>query len=392
MTCPKCGLVQLSAPTCKACGTATGRPAFTVSRPGAAPTHVPQFRRAPPAARSNGPSAAQALPPSAECDDTPHGFTFHGTGRSLVGIYLVNIALIILTLGSYRFWASVRVRRYLRSQTEFEGDRFAYHATGKELWRGFTRAFALFWLPLVAVNVAAEYFLGDGGSIIVAGLTLLAILIVTPAAMVGTRRYRLGRTSWRSIRFSFRGSTPEFVSLFLKGMALSVLTLGVYLPVFMVRQYRFMTEHSCFGTVKAEFDGEDRGLVGSFLLAVLLTPFTLGLSWFWFAAKTKRFLWAHTTIGNARFRYDVTGGGLLGLQAVNLLLLVITLGLGRAWVVVRSVRFTLRSLTLRGALDLDTVQQDVTGAAATGEALAGLLDADLGFAPQQAASRSRERG
>jgi uncharacterized membrane protein YjgN (DUF898 family) len=384
MTCPKCGLVQLSAPTCKACGASTGRPAFKVPVPVSAPASAPTPRRAPLAARSQAPSvAAEAPPPSAqpsEYDDTPHGFAFHGTGGTLFGIYLVNMALTILTLGVYRFWAAVRIRRYIMSQSEFEGDRFAYHGTGKELWLGFGRAFLFFWLPLVACNVAAELFLGDLGSSIVLVLTFVAVLVLTPVAIVAARRYRLSRTSWRSIRFSFRGNTREFVALFLKGALLSILTLGIYSPIFMVRQYRFMAEHSYFGTLKAEFDGENRALLGSFLIAALLTPFTLGLSWIWFSAKKARFLWAHTTIGNARFEYDVTGGRLLALQAVNALLLLVTLGLGRAWVVVRSVRFTLRYLSLRGALDLEAVQQDAKAATATGEALAGLLDADLGFA------------
>jgi uncharacterized membrane protein YjgN (DUF898 family) len=375
--------MQLSAPTCKACGATTGRPAFKVPVASPSPRPAPKPSPAREAVGSQAPSATEARPAPAalsEYDDAPHGFTFHGTGGSLFGIHLVNIALSIVTLGIYRFWAAVRVRRYIMSQTEFEGDRFAYHGTGKELWQGFTRVFAIFWLPLVLVNLVATYFLGELGTLVVGIFTTIAFLILTPAAIVGARRYRLSRTSWRSIRFSFRGDTKEFVLLFLKGVLLSVLTLGIYIPVFMVKQYRFMTAHSYFGTLRAEFDGESRALLGSFLVAALLTPFTLGLVWFWFVAKKERFLWAHTSLGNARFACGVTGGRLFALHAVNLLLLLVTLGLARSWTVVRTVRFTLGYLTLHGALDLEAVEQDAKGATATGEALAGLLDADLGFA------------
>lgn len=377
MTCPKCGLVQISAPTCKACGAATGRPAFNVSarpaatRPG--PTPPPSRRAAPPPPDEPAPAWA----PFPEIGGKRHGFSFHGSGGSLFGIFLVNMVLTILTLGIYRFWATVRVRRYVMSQTEFEGDRFAFHGTGKELWAGFTRAFALYWLPIVLLNVAAAFFLGQTGSMVMGILTPLLFLVVVPVAIVGARRYRLSRTSWQGIRFSFRGDTREFVFLFLKGVFLSALSLGLYTPVFLVKKYRFLTSNSYFGTLQADFDGENRKLFGSFLIALLLTPFTLGLVWFWFVAKKQRYLWAHTTIGEARFDCGVTGGRLFLLHAANLLLLVVTLGLARPWVVVRAIRFTLGYLSLEGPLDLAAVQQDAQAASATGEALAGLLDAGL---------------
>jgi uncharacterized membrane protein YjgN (DUF898 family) len=308
-----------------------------------------------------------------------HAFLFHGSGGSLFGIHLVNAVLTILTLGVYRFWATVRVRRYILSQTELEGDRFAYHGTGKELWRGFTRGFLLYWLPVILVNVAAAAFLAETGSTVAGALTTLSLLIVVPLAMVGSRRYRLSRTSWRGIRFSFRGSRREFVTLFVTGVLLSVITLGLYTPLFMVKKHRYMLANSYFGTLRAEFDGQNRGLFGSFFLALLLTPFTLGLTWFWFAARKRRYLWAHTTLGSARFDCAVTGGRLLALHAINGMLLLLTLGLARSWVVVRTARFTLTYLTLVGSLDLDAVEQDAQAASATGDVLAGFLDAGAGL-------------
>ncbi|MFB3819783.1 MAG: YjgN family protein [Candidatus Methylomirabilales bacterium] len=386
MTCPKCGLMQLSAPTCKSCGAATGRAAIRLPRPtqSAGP---PRPAPSPPAPRLDsadapplvdGPAPAGWTPPA---DGFPDGvpklreFAFHGSGGSLFGIFLVNMVLTLVTFGVYRFWATTRVRRYLMSQTEFEGDRFAYHGTGRELWLGFARAFALYWLPLILLNTLAAYFLGPTGSLAVAALTPIVFLLVIPVAIVGARRYRLSRTSWRGIRFSFRGNTREFVNLFIGGVLLSVLTLGLYTPVFLVKKHAFLLSHSYFGSVKAEFDGENRGLFTSFLLALLLTPFTLGLCWFWFVARKQRYLWAHTGIGDARFDCGVTGGRLLGLHAVNLLLLAVTLGLGRPWVLVRTLRFTLSYLTLEGPLDFAAVEQEAQAASATGEALAGMLDA-----------------
>jgi uncharacterized membrane protein YjgN (DUF898 family) len=108
---------------------------------------------------------------------------------------------------------------------------------------------------------------------------------------------------------------------------------------------------------------------------------TLGLCWFWYLARRRRYFWEHTTFGAARFRNTTRGGPLLWLMLGNFILLIVTLGLGWPWAQVRSARFLARNLSLVGALDLDTIQQDARAASATGEGLAGLLDVgtlDLG--------------
>ena len=66
------------------------------------------------------------------------------------------------------------------------------------------------------------------------------------------------------------------------------------------------------------------------------------------------------------------------MQISNFVALVLTLGLAWPWTMVRSMRFTNRNLSLVGALDLTAIRQDAQAASATGEALAGLLDADFG--------------
>lgn len=185
--------------------------------------------------------------------------------------------LTLMTLGIYHSWGKVRVRNYLWGQTEFNGDRFAYHGTGKELFTGFLKSVVVFGL-LYALFQAVPFV--PGGLIARIGVLLLAyglLLTFIPLAMVGARRYRLSRTSWRGIRFSFRGGAAEFIKLFIGGTLLSLVTLGLYYPVFMVDQYAFMVSHSYFGSRKWDFNGQGRDLWGSFLSAVLLSIFTFGL-------------------------------------------------------------------------------------------------------------------
>jgi uncharacterized membrane protein YjgN (DUF898 family) len=305
---------------------------------------------------------------------------FHGSGGSLFGIQIVNIFLTIITLGIYYVWAKVKVRRYLMSETEFEGDRFAYHGTGRELLNGsFKAGFILGGLS--ALTKSTPYLPGGTStktSVIV--FFYIALLMLVPIAMVGSRRYRLSRTSWRGIRFSFRGRAWDFVKLFVGQGLLTLITLGLYSPSFDTNRHAFMVSHSYFGNRKFDFDGRGRDLFDSFLLALLLTIPTLYLCWFWYWAKKQRYFWDHTSFGTARFRSTMTGRHLFSQKLGNLLLLVGTLGFAWPWVMVRTVQFNLAYLTLEGRLDLAAIQQEAQTASATGEELDSLMDLDTGFA------------
>lgn len=308
--------------------------------------------------------------------------TFHGTGGTLFGLHVVNVLFILLTVGIYYFWGKTRIRRYIFGESAFGADRFAYHGTAHELLLGFAKAFVLFIVPIVFL-IAVRDVLDVGRTIKeVAALSIpiLLNLMFIPVALVGARRYRLGRISWRGIRFSFRGPALEFVKIFFKGSFLTGLTFGLYYPFFTARRQAFMISHSYFGNERFGFDGRGRELLGPYLLSILLTLPTLGLCWVWFFARRRRFFWDHTTIGGARFISTVTGGALLGLWLVNALLLLGTLGLAWPWVRVRNIHFAFRYLELYGPLDLERIQQQAQEASATGEGLAGFLDTgfDLG--------------
>jgi len=368
VTCPKCGLIQLPGPRCRSCGAALGASATPLaSRPDMGGIRTPS---APPAKGQTAGESGQI-----------RRLSFHGSGLVLFGIHLVNSLLIAVTLGIYYFWGRVRIRRYLFEQSELEGDRFAYHGTGRELLIGFTKAFVLFWVPFVLLSFLP--ISDDWGPLAGALLSLLPYgvpLVLIPVVMVGARRYRLSRTSWRGIRFSFRGRTSEFVALFFGGLILTVLTLGAYYPFFETRRHGFMVSHSRFGNRQFAFTGKGSDLFRGWLLTLLLILPTLGLYWFWFLARKQRYFWEQTACGAVRFRYPVTGGRLLALQFGNLLLLVLTLGLAWPLVVVRNLQFTFHYLTIEGPLDLESIQQDAQDASATGEAIEGFLDGgfDLG--------------
>ena len=280
--------------------------------------------------------------------------------------------LSIVTLGVYYFWAKVRVRSYILSQTECAGDRFAYHGTGRELLLGFVKAVLLIGIPFLLLDLGID-LVARGPVAQAAGglLSYVAILAFFAFATVGARRYRLSRTSWRGVRFSFRGRVLEFLRLFVGGSLLTTITIGLYYPFFDTRRHGFLVSQSYFGNQTFSFDGRGRDLFGQYLLTLLILVPTLGMCWFWFLARKQRYFWAHTGFGAARFRSTVTGGRLLLLSAGNALLLILTLGFAWPWVVVRNARFACTYLTIEGSVDLDDRPTGGTGGLHDGRGFGG---------------------
>ena len=364
-----------------------GRPSF-FRKPAPAGSPAPRRPIAPP---SPAPPAAPPPPgppehlPGPPPEDpglaTLRRPTFHGTGGTLFGIHLVNTLLTLVTFGVYYFWAKTRLRRYLFSQTAIEGDRFAYHGTGRELLLGTLKAALVFGVPIFLLNVIRDVL--DVPWVLKVGAGLLSgslLFVLFPVAMVGARRYRLSRTSWRGIRFSFRGHVWELVKIVLVGSVLTGLTFGLYYPYLLVKRQAFMIANSYFGSERFDFAGRGRDLFWIYVQAVLLTLPTLGLCWVWYIARKRRYFWDHTSFGPARFSCSVTGGALLGLWVVNLLLLVCTLGIGWPWVRVRNIHFAFRNLALTGPLDLARIQQEAQRVSPMGEGLSGFFDSGFDLA------------
>ncbi len=304
--------------------------------------------------------------------------SFHGEGGTLFGIHLVNLFLTILTLGIYHFWAKVKLRNYLWGQFEIAGDRFAFHGTALEILKGWLKAAAIFGVPYLLLRMIPEWMgLGVAAQVAGALLATVLLLIFIPIAMVGSRKYRLSRSSWRGIRFSFRGKVREFAGIFFKSMLFMALTLGFYSPYWTAARQRFMQRNSYFGGKKFGYDGKGEDLFGSYAIAVLLCLPTLFFSLIWYEVKSGVYNWSHTTLGKARFRSTVTFGSMLGMAFTNILLVLFTLGFGASWAEARYYRFVAENLFLDGDAELDDVEQDAKASEATGEEMADFLDMDF---------------
>ena len=327
-------------------------------------------------------------------------FSFHGRGETLFGIQIVNVFLTLMTLGWYHFWAKAKVRRYLFSEAECAGDRYAYHGTGKELFTGFLKAMVVFGIPYFCLAAAAQFVNSPPWiSFILRSLGGILLFLYVPIAMVAARRYRCSRASWRGIRFCFHGRTGDFLLLHFTGWLFTALSLGIYYPYFLARRYAFLVSHTSLGTQPFTFDGHGRRLARPFAtalflsylivigcllllamklenggLSLLLLPLILGPLWTWFLARKHNFLWDHTLIASSRFHSTVTWQRLLTLYLGNAALLLLTAGVAWPWVTVRNAGFLLSNLTLRGPLDREHILQNAAQASTTGEGLSNLLD------------------
>lgn len=333
----------------------------------------------PPAFQSPTQPAAAPAPAPAPAAGTKHSFRFHGDGGTMFGLLIVNGLLTLVTLGIYHFWGVVKVRKYIMSQLELAGDRFAFHGNGKELLMAWLKLIGILLVGIICMGGIMAAFRGSP----VAGLFALGfyagMLCLIPYAIVGARRYALSRTSWRGIRFVFRGTAAELLPIFVKGALLTFVTLGIYLPYFISNLYAFLTNHSYYGTRRFEYTGKGEDLLWMHLKAILLFIPTLGLYSFWLAAGRLNYMTANTRIGGVRFRSTLTGGGLLGQTFVNMLLIFVTFGFATPWVIVRALRFRFENLHVEGSLDVSDIRQEIQKGGAMGQELAGLLDVDGGF-------------
>jgi uncharacterized membrane protein YjgN (DUF898 family) len=315
---------------------------------------------------------------------------YHGTGGALFGVMFVNLLLTGITLGIYSAWAKNKLRVFHWGHTEVDSDRFAYHGTGGELFVGYLKAGLIMLVIGLGLGVLQSALAGviapvsgDGAEPVAAVVVVVAfyaaLFVLIALAINSTRKYRLSRSSWRGIRFSFRGNAVDFVKLMARGTLLSIVTLGFYGAHFQNQLRAFFVENVRFGSEPFMYDGKPEPLFRAYVKAILLTIPTLGLYWIWYSAFKQRHFWNHTAMRGARFQSTITGGALCKLHLTNLLIVLLTLGIGTPWAIVRMHDFWCDNLALVGTVDWASIEQRALQAQALGEGLAEGFDVDVGI-------------
>ena len=305
------------------------------------------------------------------------GPEFVGRSGELWIIIIINFLLTVVTLGIWRFWGRTRIRRYLWSHTEYQGDAAEYTGTGGELFVGFLIVFFAILLPLSIVFGLLSQWLTVEQPELAALVPLVfnfLILYLIGIALYRARRYRLSRSTWRGIRFAQTGSSFRFAWLFIGYVVTGVLTLGLALPFWHLKHWSFRWNNTWFGNRPFSFAGPVGPLYKPFIISWLLFLPTLGFSYAWYKAAAFEHLARHTRYEGQGFEFTIAPGRLIGFLLLNLLLVVVTLGLGQPITQLRAVRLITEHIGLPAGIDFEAIAQSAAERPEIGEGLADAFD------------------
>jgi uncharacterized membrane protein YjgN (DUF898 family) len=371
----------------------------------------------------------------------PIGFT--ASGSEYFRIWIVNLLLIVLTLGIYLPWAKVRKLKYFYGNTWVDGDALGFHGDPRKMLRG----------TLIAAAFLIVYSVGSNFSGWAALLAALAFVGLWPALFRAAMRFRLANTSWRGLRFHFAGNTADAYACMLPPLALALLPAAIAgavagtavgnrpaqlaataaglvglgmlafvasLPYFLWRVRRYQHGNYAIGGLQTRLRA-DVGvlygifikLIGIFFVLVVAALMVVGLFVFlgrrggtgpglvlgaallglggilllnilpksYLQVRLQNLIWS--TTGNEVLRFDsrLRFRGYLGLQFKNYVLIFLTFGLYWPFAVVSTRRAQLEAVVLETRIALDRITQ-VAGRedpGAAGDMAADLFGLDIGM-------------
>lgn len=330
--------------------------------------------------------------------EPPLSLDFTGTGAEYFRIWIVNLLLMVITLGIYSAWAKVRREKFFHQHTLLAASNFDYHGMPASILRG--RLLALMLLGLTQAD-----FLGPIATI-GAWVALLALL---PWLMQRSLRFRLANTSYRGMRLSFDGTVAQayrivggfalLAAALIAGPALALVGQAGQLVVLMVplvivllypmlhaNWRRYAITHARFGNLRLQCSFRRRDFVAVYFAVVALwflfslpavvavtaidridlllarfgieshafghlATFLGGLFvycmasavWPYITARVQNLTWSNTRLGEHAIASTLDPLRYVQLQLQNLLLTIVTLGLYRPFAAVATACASRRS-------------------------------------------------
>ncbi|OUR76420.1 hypothetical protein A9Q83_14710 [Alphaproteobacteria bacterium 46_93_T64] len=171
---------------------------------------------------------------------------------------MLNKIFGFLTLGFYRFWGKTHLRRMIWQSVSINGDRLTYHGTAKELFIGFLIAMLLLAVLFGVVGVALQFMVYASPQLM--GIDQVFNIMFLAAFWQFARyrlwRYRLSRTSYRTVRFFQKGRALVYSAKTMLWSVISLLTLGWAYPKLRAVQADYQINNMAFGDKVFEFRGE----------------------------------------------------------------------------------------------------------------------------------------
>lgn len=177
---------------------------------------------------------------------------FTGSDQEFWRIAVHGAALLMVTLGLYRFWFATDIRRFLWANTEIDGQSLEYSGTAFELLRGFLIAIVII-LPIYTVFFITVIDLGVYGTLLTAA-AFLTLAFLSQYGIYLARRYRLTRTVFRGLRFHQTGSALRYSIWAVWWWSLTALTLGFAYPFTRAALERFKMRNTFYGDLQGRFE------------------------------------------------------------------------------------------------------------------------------------------
>lgn len=214
-----------------------------------------------------------------------YGFQFTGNGREYFGIWIVNLALSIVTLGVYSAWAKVRTNRYFYGNTVIAGSGFDYTANPKKILIG--RGIAV--TMLIAYQITALF------SPVTSLYVLIVFLLFVPLIYISSLAFKMRYSQWRNINFSFRRDKLKAYILFAPVL--------VYLAVVIGGPLLFGVSPEDMATT--EETGEMSSAVENYFYYSTLIVFVGMILFPMWQCFYYRFVGNRTRLGNSRFHISL---------------------------------------------------------------------------------------
>jgi uncharacterized membrane protein YjgN (DUF898 family) len=204
---------------------------------------------------------------------------FTGGRQEMLGIILRGYALMIPTIGLYRFWQATWKRRFYWQNTVIDGEPIEYTGTAGQLLLGFFFALAFFLPIYIAFFVLSMQDI----DYVLIGYAVIAAVVwyLMGYAIYRARDFRLSRTLWRGIRFDLRGNAFAYGLRRFAWSIANVLTLGLIYPWMGSSLWRYRWNNTWYGDRKFEISGNWKTIAGPYYSAYFLNVLAVGATVLW---------------------------------------------------------------------------------------------------------------
>jgi uncharacterized membrane protein YjgN (DUF898 family) len=348
--------------------------------------------------------------PGAPAASLRYGLRFEGSGSEYFKIWIVNLALTIVTLGVFSAWAKVRSRRYFYGNTFLLGHSFDYHGLPLRILLG--RAIAVTLLLAYSLSIR----LAPASALFWIPLFFFAM----PWLVRSSLRFNARNTSYRNIRFDFVGTYGEAMKAFVLWWLLACFTLFTTLPLAHRARDYYSINNRRFGgkSFAVEIPGRKiYGVYGMALLfiigAIILAGIVMAMIFaatglkagnrtglalvtlvsiavymavfllvsVYVSTRTFNLALNHTKLNDSiQFESTLSPWRMIWIAYSNLVLVLLSVGLLYPWARIRSTRYTAAHIAIIGTPNMDDFTGTLTGSQGViGEEVASFFDLDLGL-------------